>query len=1403
MSGFGPDPYNRCSSPLREELSHPEQPQDPGDTRLSGIQRVIIIAIRVTDLTLGLRQIPAGFHVTVQADGAEWQTTNKPIHVVEDVVVWDEHVLLPSEPSSKVRVNVYASFELVPMLSHGELLRTFDISVGELLDRSEKSQPILFQPKAGEVVSPCTSLFMTVEQRRSDEYEAAILRPLDTLTSSDVRARILVKTDAGHRLLARYHRTQNNRDLDQSIKHFERASDLCPVDHPCRPATSSNLATTKFISFQVNGTYLDLDIPISLFDEALDMRPTGHPDRPLTQLHLAIALLSRFAKRGFQADADAAKELLNEVRNVCLANSHLYKAALLAIETSASGRSTDANTLQAEGPIASMLPYSTDELDTIARRMLNEGNCCLAWVHSLHTRFMRRGNSHDLNEAIASHKEALGFNSVGHQYRSMSLNGLAVALSTRFNHQRNDEDLDEAIVLNSEALALHPVGHPNRSTSLNNSATALSTRFQHRGDDQDLDEAIIFHREALALRPVGHPDRTEGNAQDLDEAIPLHREALALFSVGHPDRSTSLNNFATVLSTRFKHRGDDQDLDEAIVLHNEALDLCPVGHPDRSWILSNFSSVLSTRFEHRGNYQDLDDAIVHCREAVALCPIGHRDRVTSLINLANRLYNRFEHQGNERDLDEAISLHRKTLTLSPVGHQDRTVSLDNLAIQLRMRSKHRGDDQDLNEAIALHREALALFSVGHTDRYKTLGNLAGGLYDRFLCQCNNQDLDEAIALLREAMTLRPVGHPDRSLLLDELANRLNSRSSGQDWDEAMLLHREIMSFPTVRHADRSMALNNHGIRLYTHFEHQNNAKDLNESLESLHRALTLLTQHDPRQLTVHRSLASAYLIIHSSGLDGTDKDADTNVVSGGLLLRLQASLYWVLRAVEYAHDTELEAYETSIQLLDVFMSATASVSSRHHNMMEFPSTLAVDAASCALRRGDVCHAVELLEQGRTLIWTQMARLRTPLDSLQERGPHAQALMKKFRGLSLLLDRPPAYHSEGTSGVGTEAAATRYRHLMGSWNATVENIRKIDDFGRFLLPPLFSELQDAARNGPIIVLVASKSSCDAIIIPHQEPPVSVGLAINAEKLVRLVHTLQRAVESEAQKQAKLVKVLRELWVKVVHPVVENLARVAKPGSRIWWCPTSFFNFLPLHAAGEYRPGGKFLSQLYVSSYTPSLTALIKARRSHDRSLSVSFAAIGQNHPPEHSFALKFVEPELDLVQSLLPPSPTVSFTKVTSVESTKSTALRTLRANHWIHFACHATQNLAEPFKSAFLMRDQPLQLLDISHMDLSRHEFAFLSACETAVGDFGTPDEAIHLAAGLQFSGVKSVIGTFWNVNDITVQRLVMEFYKNFCGDGKMNSKRAARALHRAVQSLAGDKAVPLDQRIVFMHIGL
>ena len=82
------------------------------------------------------------------------------------------------------------------------------------------------------------------------------------------------------------------------------------------------------------------------------------------------------------------------------------------------------------------------------------------------------------------------------------------------------------------------------------------------------------------------------------------------------------------------------------------------------------------------------------------------------------------------------------------------------------------------------------------------------------------------------------------------------------------------------------------------------------------------------------------------------------------------------------------------------------------------------------------------------------------------------------------------------------------------------------------------------------------------------------------------------EDEEVKKAreKLKCVLQFLWESIVHPVVEKLQGLSiQPGSRIWWCSTSFACMLPLHAAGPYKEGQDNLYDLYISSYLRCLSS----------------------------------------------------------------------------------------------------------------------------------------------------------------------------------------------------------------------
>lgn len=80
----------------------------------------------------------------------------------------------------------------------------------------------------------------------------------------------------------------------------------------------------------------------------------------------------------------------------------------------------------------------------------------------------------------------------------------------------------------------------------------------------------------------------------------------------------------------------------------------------------------------------------------------------------------------------------------------------------------------------------------------------------------------------------------------------------------------------------------------------------------------------------------------------------------------------------------------------------------------------------------------------------------------------------------------------------------------------------------------------------------------------------------------------------------------------------------------------------------------------------------------------------------------------------------------------------------LHMACHCQQDPHNALQSCFHLSDDALSLLDLMRLNLKNAVFTFLSACETAKGDYKLPDQVVHLAAAMLFIGFRSVIGTMW-----------------------------------------------------------
>ena len=1143
----------------------------------------------------------------------------------------------------------------------------------------------------------------------------------------------------------------------------------------------ANLLQTRFEQL---GQPEDLDNAISLHRHALELQPAGHPDRSASLNNLGTSLHTRFEQSGQLEDLDEAMSLLRD-----------------ALELFPAGH-----------------PNRSDSLNNLA--------------NSLQTRFEHSGQLEDLGMAISLHRDALELRPAGHLDRSGSLNNLANSLRTRFEQSGQLEDVDESISLHRDALELFPAGHPYQSTSLSNLAKSLHKRFEQSGQLEDLDEAISLHRDALELRPAGHPNRSDslnnlgislhtrfeqsGQLEDLDNLIELHQDALELRPAGHPDRSGSLNNLANSLQTRSEQSGQLEDLDKAISLHRDALKLRPAGHPNRSTSLNNLAVPLRTRFEQSGQLEDLDEAISLHRDALELRPAGHPNRSGSLNDLANSLFRRFEQSGELEDLDETISLHRDALELFPASHPYQSSSLNNLANSLHTRFKRSGQLENLDEAISLHRYALELRPSGHPNRSASLNNLAISLHTRFERSSQLENLDEGISLLRDALELFPAGHSNRPGSLNNLAVSLQTRfaQSGQleDLDESISLHRDALELFPVGHPNRSDSLSNLANSLQTRFEQSGQLKDIDEAIKLYPESIDSLPQKHPSISDFSHgfghALFSAYSHTHELKYLDNAMDAYRAAVrceSASASVRFQAAKSWVQRADQSNNELAMEAYLAAVNLLPRLVMLGSDLQARQRSLTSGSDGLARDAAACAIRSGQYEKAVELLEEGRAIFWSQALQLRAPMTRLHEVAPE---LEMKLKSLSFALEQGSLRDTSRNLSdspqkvMSMEQEARHFYRLNVEWLETLEKVRQLPEFQDFLRPSRISTLQGAAVDAPVVILNASKSGCDGLIMTSSDvkyiplPDLSfagveilVGLIqtatarnslLPADFLVMSNHlfqqmsfisddgrSLRRSVEDRHGRRVSITGVdpedifrfvLGMLWISVVKPVIDSLNyevsrfyyyKISFPQygfqqsenpPNLKWCPTGLFAFLPVHAAGSYYDETtKHVSDYVVSSYVPTIGALLRVLNPDPLPATNLFQMMAVIQPR----TLPYAKEELGKIAARVPNDCLVKL-GIPEAPATVNEVVSHLSAASIAHFACHGEQDKHNALDSALILEDGHLKVSQIMQQSTPNASLAFLCACETAMGHEDLPDEAMHLGATLLFAGFRGAVATMW-----------------------------------------------------------
>jgi tetratricopeptide (TPR) repeat protein len=709
------------------------------------------------------------------------------------------------------------------------------------------------------------------------------------------------------------------------------------------------------------------------------------------------------------------------------------------------------------------------------------------------------------------------------------------------------------------------------------------------------------------------------------DALEEDRRALDMRAPGHPDRSRCLYNLATRLQTRNEELGDLDSLAEAVDLHRQALDLRPRGHPDRSMSLNNLANALATQFVQLEDLDSLAEAVDLHRQALDLHPQGHPDRSMSLNNLATALQTRFEQLGDPDSLAEAVRLHRQALDLLPQGHPDCSMSFSNLAAALWSRFKQLGDLDSLAEAVGLHRQALDLRPPGHPDRSMSLNNLANALATRFEQLGDLDSLAEAVGLHRQALDLRPQGHPDRLSSLINLAFTVHTQSKSlnnisddptvhssqrcvSDLDEELRLYQEGLHSCSGGHPMRIRFLFATGTCLLRTETHVHNFEvGISNILEALR------DQASPARQALRHTFEALPMV-------GVAYQSSTEHTGNVELGR------------HHHHDLVLQVYILAIRLLPRVARFGLDHAGRLRELSG-AETISRDAATWAIAAGRNTEAVEMLEEGRGVFWTQALRLRTTdLDLLP--AQNAQELRRLFHTLEM-----GSVGDEMTSIVQRERLIEQRRRLSNTAEALIADIRSRPGMSRFMLPPAFSSLVlSLPDEGFVVLLVTSYLGHHALVLDRVRgqtsslelfPPEggffseAVRVSLPRDGGSELHHTedtdVSRAfgVSKRANRLPKepLNQTLAQLWTLIVKPVIGmlglkvclcsvirvmctdlNFQKAAGSGrSRVWWCVTAKLTFLPIHAAGITEGNAmESASDYFVSSYIPTLSALSRCR-----------------------------------------------------------------------------------------------------------------------------------------------------------------------------------------------------------------
>ncbi|KUN18886.1 hypothetical protein AQJ23_38925 [Streptomyces antibioticus] len=984
--------------------------------------------------------------------------------------------------------------------------------------------------------------------------------------------------------------------------------------------------------------------------------------------------------------------------------------------------------------------------------------------------------------------ELAGLDPESPQWLAYAMTAVGAFVTATVHELKDVELLDEGLELQREIFR-HPLFADRREGNEPIFAGLLAQRFARRRDLDVLQEAVEVYEKLYAAQPrryaadlgrhLQYRYQMRGDTADRRRALDLMGEGLT-----GPDASDeAVSSYGTAAVQEFRETGDAEVIVRALAVVSPLV--APEGpHADAPSALRGLSALRLAGTEG-GTDPDFGPAEEAARRALALSRSA-MDRAHALSLLATVLVHRYRFGYDLAVLDEAVDCCRQafdTLSGAHVDTEDLMTLRGSLIMVLTERHTRTGHLAALREAIDVAEDMVEGLPKFEAETPVVLGNVTALMIEYARRTRDRAELERARKLVRRALAgLRP-GHHARHHLESAQGSLLLARVSvpGSDAEvaQAAVDHFErSLANPPADPLRRAALYGNLAHALRQRHRRAGDREDLDIALAAALKSVRLMPCGHPLRGGVLGALSwvlrdiseadGGYDEIRDQALAVNTELAADPAVPPGVRAAAALRLAGVAHAVGDA-ERALAAVRDAVDMLPLVVWRGGDRSDHEQSLSN--TELGSFAAKVALAADRPYDALELLEAGRGVLAAQALELRTDADELTATHPE---LGRRFTELRGELER-------ATDDLSASGADRRHR-LARLWQETLDEIRARDGFEDFLRPPGAGRLMSAGADGPVVVLTVGQEGtghallldrgglkvCPLPGLTHQE------VRERSELLFQAVAAAGRSGLARAFAEQFVADLLEWLWTTVAEPVLDTLGITGPPPPgaeppRLWWCPSGPLTFLPLHAAGA-------VPDRVVSSYTPSLAALLRAR--------------GRAAPAGGREPLIVAVPELD-GQAPLPGALREAELAHRSIggalwrgQEVRAGAVRdALHAHPWVHFACHGVQDPEQPSQGRLLLPDGALSVLDVTRLHLPAAEFAYLSACETAVGGARLPDEALHLAGSLQLAGFSQVIGTLWRVDDDSSAEIAAQVYGRLAAAGP-GAPPAARALWDAVRQV-------------------